>query len=301
MKALGVGKGDEVVVSDFSFPATANIVEDCGAKPVFADVDIDTYNMTADELERKITGKTKAVVFVCALGSPDGIEDIENVCKRRSIPLIVDAACAIGSKSNGRPVGGMGSLSCFSFHPRKLLTSGEGGAITTNDDSYADILRVKLLHGSETIDGKTEFSTYGYNYRLSELQCVMLIKQLKELDAIVSRRITQQSRYRELLEPMGFAAQKQGGTVLHNMQSVVFSIPGSLDRDMLIKELCEQGVETTIGTYCQSACKYYREKYDDVQQNALWLERNTITLPCYDEIDVEYVSKIVCTAVRLQL
>ena len=286
---LDISKDDEVIVSDFSFPATVNVVEERSATPVFADVSLETYNMTACELEQKITDQTKAVIFVCALGNPDGIDDIHEVCQKHSIPLIVDAACALGSKVNGRPIGSIGDLTCFSFHPRKLLTSGEGGAITTNNDEYAKILKVKLMHGSETIDGKTEFITYGYNYRLPELQSVMLIKQLESLDDIVQRRIVQQERYKEYLESKGFTAQKHSENVLHNVQSLVFTVPEGTDRDILIKALRDKGIETTIGTYCQSACNYYLDKYDDVQKNSLWLEQNTITLPCYDEVDVDAV------------
>jgi dTDP-4-amino-4,6-dideoxygalactose transaminase len=299
LAALGIGAGGEVVVSDFSFPASVNVIEDCGARPVFADVSTDTYNMTADELKRKLTDKTKAVMFVCALGDPDGIEEVTAVCRERGLPLIVDGACAIGSKVNGVPVGAIGDLTCFSFHPRKLLTSGEGGAITTNSDLLAEILRVKLFHGCDTSGEKPEFATYGYNYRLSELQCIMIIKQIEALDSIVSRRIDQQKRYREILEPQGFTAQKHGDAVLHNMQSIVFAVSNGTDRDKLIHDLKAKDIETTIGTYCQSACKYYREKYDDVQRNSLWLEQNTITLPCYDGLDIEYVSELVISQIRL--
>ncbi|MDR1292980.1 MAG: DegT/DnrJ/EryC1/StrS family aminotransferase [Clostridiales Family XIII bacterium] len=293
LAALNIGAGDEVVVSDFSFPATVNVVEACGARPVFADVSRSTYNTTADELERKITPRTRAVIFVCALGNPDGIEGVDAVCKKRGVPLIVDAACALGSKSNGIPVGAIGDFTCFSFHPRKLLTSGEGGAITTDDDAYADTLRVKLAHGAGASSGKMEFVTYGYNYRLPELQCVMLIKQLEALDEIVGRRIAQQESYRGLLEPRGFTAQRHGAGVLHNMQSVVFTVPDGTDRDGLVAQLRERGVETTLGTYCQSACRYYREKYGDVQPHSLWLERNTLTLPCHDGVDAEAVAEAI--------
>jgi dTDP-4-amino-4,6-dideoxygalactose transaminase len=335
LAVLNIGKGDEVVVSDFSFPATVNVVEACGAKPIFADVSRDTYNMTAEELDRKITPQTRAVIFVCALGNPDGIKDIDAVCKGRGIPLIVDAACGLGSKifstdidaageqenktsgaevepgskiggtdigatskpgskSDETPIGAIGDFTCFSFHPRKLLTSGEGGAITTDNDAYADILRVKLAHGSEVTGDKMEFVTYGYNYRLPELQCVMLIKQIEVLDDIVQRRIAQQESYRSLLEPHGFTAQSHGPNVLHNMQSVVFTVPDGADRDELVARLREKGVETTLGTYCQSACSYYKEKYDDVQPNALWLERNTLTLPCHDGVDTAEVAGVLC-------
>jgi dTDP-4-amino-4,6-dideoxygalactose transaminase len=121
----------------------------------------------------------------------------------------------------------------------------------------------------------------------------MLIKQIETLDAIVSRRIAQQESYRSLLEPLGFAAQRHEPDILHNMQSVVFTVPDGTDRDALIARLREKNVETTLGTYCQSVCRYYKDKYNDVQPNALWLERNTLTLPCHDGVDVGYVAKMV--------
>jgi len=155
------------------------------------------------------------------------------------------------------------------------------------------MLRLKLAHGSETVDGKTEFVTYGYNYRLPELQSVMLIKQVDSLDDIVKRRIAMQEWYKGFLEPMGFTAQKHSDNVLHNMQSVVFTVPEGTDRDGFIKNLREREIEATIGTYCQSGVKYYREKYNDVQKNALWLEQNTVTLPCHDEVDKEQLEKAV--------
>ena len=289
LSVLGVGRGDEVVVSDFSYPATANVVEACGAEPVFADVSLDTYNMLSSGLAQKLTQKTKAVIFVCAFGNPDGIDNIYAVCKQKKVPLIVDAACALGSKSGGVPVGAIGDLTCFSFHPRKLLTSGEGGAVTTDNEEYAARLSVKLSHGAGMIDGKTEFVTYGYNYRLPELQCVMLIKQLGYLDDVIRRRIAQQERYKGYLEPLGFTAQKHGDTVLHNMQSVVFTVPERIERDGLIDELRLRDIEATIGTYSMSACRYYQKKYNHVQEKALWLEQNTITLPCHDEVDMDLI------------
>jgi dTDP-4-amino-4,6-dideoxygalactose transaminase len=109
----------------------------------------------------------------------------------------------------------------------------------------------------------------------------------------VSRRIAQQESYRSLLEPLGFTAQRHGPDILHNMQSVVFTVPDGTDRDALIARLREKGVETTLGTYCQSTCRYYKDKYNDVQPNALWLEQNTITLPCHDGADVKVVAGMV--------
>lgn len=290
LEVLGLGVGNEVVVGDFSFPASVNVIEACGATPVFADVDLETFNMLPEQLEAKLTPKTKAVIFVSALGNPSGLIQIQEICRRHGIPLINDAACAIGSSVGGQKVGGIADIACFSYHPRKLLTSGEGGSITTSNAEWAQQLEVKLLHGAKVVDGKMDFVTYGYNYRLPELQCLMVTKQIEKLDEIVAQRIATQQEYVRLLEPAGYQAQRHDADVVHNMQSVVFTVPEAINRDGLIKHLAQQEVESTIGTYCLSNCRYYKDKYNDVQPNALWLEQNTITLPCYEGVDAERVA-----------
>ena len=293
LEILEIGAGDEVIVSDFSFPATVNVVEACGATPVFADVSLDTYNMLSEELERKITPKTKAVIFVCALGNPSGLDRVSEICKAYHIPLIDDAACAIGSSVGDIKVGNLTDMECFSFHPRKLLTAGEGGAITTNNEVYAEKLNVKLAHGAVIEKGKMDFVSYGYNYRLPELQCLMLLKQLEKLDRIVEERKSIQREMMEQLEPLGYKVQRCSENAIHNIQSLVFSVPKEVDRDNLISYLKENEVESTIGTYCLSNCTYYKNKYRNVQPNALYLEQNTITLPCYEGVDTEKISKII--------
>ncbi len=289
LEVLNIGLGDEVIVSDFSFPATVNVVEARGATPVFADVSRETFNMLPQELERKITPRTKAVIFVCALGNPDGLSEIFAICSAHNIPLINDAACAIGSSENGIKIGKSADLTCFSFHPRKLLTAGEGGSVTTNNPTYAEQLEIKLMHGEKIENGAIDFVTYGYNYRLPELQCLMLIKQLEHLDEIVSERVETMEQYKSALESLGFMAQKHGKNVVHNMQSVVFVVPDGVSRDGLVNHLRANEIESTLGTYCQSNCTYYREKYASVQPNGLWLEQNTITLPCFRGVNVSAV------------
>jgi len=291
LEILNVSKGDEVIISDFSFPATVNVVEACGATPIFCDVDRESYNMLPEELYKNITNKTKAVIFVSALGNPSGLDKIQEICTANNITLIHDAACAIGSKIGDQYVGGIADLECFSFHPRKLLTSGEGGAITTSCDELADRLKIKLSHGATVNDGKLDFVDYGYNYRLPDLQCVMLLKQIAKLDEIVMQRVRTQQQYIAHLEKVGFCSQKHDSNVMHNMQSVVFTVPEGMSRDVLINYLANYGIESTIGTYCLSNCTYYKKKYNNTQINALWLEQNTITLPCYCDIDVDEVVK----------
>ncbi len=295
LKLYDIKCTDEVIVSDFSFPATCNVVEELGATPVFADVSLETFNMLPSELEKKITKKTKAVIFVDALGSPQGIKEIKEICQKYNLPLIEDGACAIGSSIDGIKCGNISDVTCFSFHPRKLLTTGEGGAITYNSDEYDEFLDIKLNHGAVIENGKFEFIDYGYNYRLPELQAVMGIKQFEKLDKIVKSRSKIRDEYIKRLEPLGFIPQKIDDNVVFNVQSLVFKVPKGVDRDILIAKLRESGIETTLGTYCLSNTKYYKRKYNQVQPNALFLEQNTITFPCYDGVDIDYVVQKVKT------
>jgi len=293
LKVLEIQVGDEVIISDFSFPATANVVEEIGAVPIFADVSLETYNMLPEQLESKITDKTKAVIFVDALGNPSGVHEIKVICQKYKLPLIEDAACAIGSSENSIRCGNIADITCFSFHPRKLLTTGEGGAMTFNDDKFADFLDVKLNHGAKVTDGKFDFVDFGYNYRLPEIQCVMGIKQFQKLDTIVKSRNKIRDEYIKGLEPLGFKVQKLTDKISYNVQSLVFTVPESINRDELVKYLREEKIETTIGTYCLSGTTYYKNKYNDFQQNAMLLEKTTITFPCYDGVDIEYIINII--------
>lgn len=297
LKLVGIKPGDEVIVSDFSFPATANVVEDLGARPVFADVSLDTFNMTPEALEAAVTPATRAVIFVDALGNPTGLTAIRNLCLRLGLPLIEDAACAMGSAEAGVRCGTIADATCFSFHPRKLLCTGEGGAITTNRKDWADWLDVKLAHGSKGMKGVAlDFVDYGYNFRLPELQSVMGRKQIAKLDDIIEERNRIRDHYIEGLAPLGFKAQSIGADVRYNVQSMVFKVPAGCSRDGLVGKLKTHGVETTIGTYAMSNGSYFARKYGKPQPNATWLEANTITMPCYLGLDVSQVVDAVASA-----
>jgi len=292
LKAIGIKEGDRVAVSDFSWPATCNVVEDLGAIPVFIDVGRETYNMCPLDLEKKLNSSCAGVIVVDALGNPSGIGRIKEICSRHRIPLIQDSACAIGSSVDGIKVGAIADLTCYSFHPRKLLTTGEGGAIMTSNDQYADWLTIKLAAGASGIKGRgLDFVDYGYNYRLSEIQALMGWKQLLKLDEITSERNVIVEEYAAVLEPLGFKRQKVDANVHHNVQSVIFTVPAGMCRDGLIDYLAKFNIESTLGTYCLSATTYYLNKYDDLQENSLWLEANTITLPCFSGVATHVITK----------
>ncbi len=299
LKALDIKEGDHVLVSDFSFPATANVVEDLGAKPIFVDVLKNTFNMNPEELLSKITEKVKAVIFVDAFGNPSGLNKIMEICRGKNIPVIEDAACAIGSSSKGQKIGSIADLTCFSFHPRKLLCTGEGGAILTNIEQYADFLDSKLMHGARGARGLgLDFVTYGYNYRMSEIQALLGMTQLVILDNIVEARQKMYSEYSIQLKPVGFLPQETDADSIHNIQSAVFRLPVGIDQIKLARYLLEKKIETTLGTYCLSGTTYYKNKYDNVQPNAWWLENNTITLPCHETVNVDYVCETIHDYVR---
>lgn len=196
--AAGISEGDEVIVSPITFAASANCILYCKGRPVFADIDPATYNISPENIRRLITDKTKAVVAVDFTGQAVQLDEIRAICREHNLLLIEDAAHAIGTKYNGRAVGSIADMTCFSFHPVKTVTSGEGGAITTNDERlYRKLLRLRA-HGitrnrSEMVH-PTDAPWYneqvelGYNYRMTDIQAALLMSQLKKLPLFAARR-----------------------------------------------------------------------------------------------------------------
>ena len=208
--------------------------------------------------------------------------------------MIEDAACAIGSSEAGQRCGAIADLTCFSFHPRKLISTGEGGAITTNRSDWSQWLDVKLAHGAKGMKGVAlDFVDYGYNFRLPRLQAIMGRKQLAKIYDMNERNFVRDA-YRERLEPLGFVAQRTFENVSFNVQSLVFAVPQGCVRDRLIADLKSKGVESTIGTYSLSSTSYYSKKYSVFNCNSCWLEANTIALPCYGGVEVD----LVCDAIK---
>ena len=205
--AAGIGAGDEVITSPITFAASANCAVYVGATPVFADIDPETYNINPDSIEAHITDKTKAVVAVAYTGQSVEYDRIQKICDKHGLILITDAAHAIGTKYNGQPVGSIGDMTCFSFHPVKTVTSGEGGAITTNNSELYRKLRLASQHGivrnpDELVhesDGAWyyEMQELGFNYRLTDIQSALLISQLAKLKKFSDRRKEIVNKYNE--------------------------------------------------------------------------------------------------------
>ena len=258
LHALGVGPGDEVVVPSLSFIATTNAPRYVRARPVFADVDLETQNLTPETVEGALSPATRAVIVVHQAGMPADVTAIEAVCEPRGVAVIEDAACAIGSTYRGRPIGS-GSLVALSFHPRKLLTTGEGGMLLTGDAELMRLLRRLREHGMAVTAHERhanptvvleQYVEPGFNYRMTDLQAALGLVQLAKLDAMVAERRRLADRYREALQDVPglfLPGDPPYGTTNYQSYVVRFDDELPAERDAVMRELLGQGIATRRG------------------------------------------------------
>lgn len=263
--AVGVGPGDEVVTVSCSFVATANAVRYCGATPVFVDVEPRTYNMDPAGLARAVTPRTRAILCVHQLGMPCDLEAILAFAGERGLPVVEDAACAIGAAVDagdgfapiGRP---HGDIACFSFHPRKVITTGDGGMLTTADARYAEKFARLRQHGMSVSDQARHkaatviFESYpelGFNYRMTDIQAAIGREQLKRLPGIVARRRALAARYHAALAGMrGLTPPTEPTWCRGNWQSYCVLLNDALDQRKVMQALLDRGVSTRRGVMC---------------------------------------------------
>ena len=307
LAAIGIETGDEVLVADFTFPATGNVVAHQRAVPVLVDVDPVTFTMDVEDLRRKITPRSRAVIPVDTFGCPADMERITAVAAQSGLPVIEDAACALGATCGGRQCGAPGTLGCFSFHPRKVITTGEGGMIVTDDDELAE--RIKLLRNHGGV-GETFWYRYeaaGFNYRLSDVLAAIGVAQMEKLDELLSRRRELAGRLGELLADLPTIrcpADPPWGR--HIFQSYVVMLDESIDRDRLVGDLREAQIETTLGTYALHDQPYFQQVYGYAagqlpHSHAAF--RRSLTLPLYPQMadeDPAIVAAALRKAIALQ-
>jgi len=258
--ALGVRRGDEVICPSLSYIASANCIVHAGATPAFVDIERDTYNLDPARIEEAITPRTRAILVVHQVGLPAAMKQVLAVAARHGLPVIEDAACAVGSEYCGRRIGApLGELACFSFHPRKILTTGEGGMISTANPAVATRLRRLRQHAMSVSDltrhgvHQVVFETYdevGYNYRMTDLQAAVGLVQLRRLEGLLARRRQLAARYSEALGRMGWLAPPQEPEgCRHNFQSYMVRLRSDapVGRDALMQKLLERGVATRRG------------------------------------------------------
>jgi dTDP-4-amino-4,6-dideoxygalactose transaminase len=266
--ALGLRPGDEVVVPAYTFPATANVVALAGLKPVL--VDVDPVTMNVDPAQVEPVRRTRAVVAVHLFGRPARVEQLPPVT------LIEDAAGALGARRGGRPCGGLGLAGCLSFHPRKIVTTGEGGAVTTDDSSLADAVRRLRNHGWKP-PALADLPAPGLNYRLSDILCAVGIPQVRRLEELVEARERIAAGYAERLAGLPILLPGADDGDRHGLQAYVIQLDR---RDEVLEALRARGVEAQIGTYALHRLSAYADQgpfpgADRVHERALALPFHT--------------------------
>ena len=307
LASLDIAPGDEVLVADFTFPATANVVVQQGAVPVLVDIRLDTLTIDPDDLARKVTPRTRAVIGVDAFGCAADWDAVQAVADRHNLPVIEDAATAIGTTYHDRFCGNLTTLGCFSFHPRKVITTGEGGMITTNDDVLADRIRLLRSHGGVRDGFWFRYEAAGYNYRLSDIQGALGLAQMEKLPWLISER-------RRLAALLCARLTSIPGVQLpfnpvwggHIYQSFVIQLDAHIDRNRLIARMRELGVETTLGTYALHDQPFYQRTFGYVsgqlpQSHQAFCQ--TVTLPLYPQLtlaDLDLIAASLRQAVEEQ-
>lgn len=305
LHAVGVKAGDEVIIPDFSFPATANAVIQQGAIPVFVDIDLATFNMNPALLEAAITPKTAAIMPVHAFGLCADMDPINEIANRHGLPVIEDAACALTGTYKGRQAGALGTAGVFSFHPRKLITTGEGGMVTTDDDAVAERIAILRTHGAVRGELFMDFVDAGYNYRLSDIHAAIGIAQMAKLDHIMARRHELAAMLTRHLDSLdGVAVPSAPADTVHSYQSYVVLLDEAIDRDQVIRRMKAAGIETTLGTYGIHLQPYFRDRFgvtDDTLPNATRAHHSALTLPLYpqmDNSDTELIAETLTAVLR---
>lgn len=266
---LGVTPGDEVIVGDYTFPATGHSVMWSGGTPVFADVRPDIWSVDPDAVEAAITERTVGIIAVDPFGQPADYDELRAIADKHGLFLIEDAACASGASYKGRPAGSLADIACFSFHGRKGITAGEGGALATDNAEWAD--QARKLHtygiapalsreGAATLPVPS-FDALGYNYRMSDVQAGIMLAQLDRLETLVKNRRAVAAGYKELMGDLDAVELPfEAPDRVHPWQSYVIAVDPALDRGAVALELRARGIGCNFGTYASHVQPLYGEQ-----------------------------------------
>lgn len=308
--ALDIGPGDEVIVPAFTWVSTANVVLHQGAEVIFCDVDSTTFNIDPKELAQKITSKTKAIMAVHLFGLCADMDAIKLAAP--GIPIIEDGACAAGAAFKGVPAGGLGVMGCFSFHPRKSVTTGEGGMITTNDDTLAEKLSILRNHGASISEEQRhhgaqpyilpDFDVCGYNYRMTDLQGALGCVQLAKLDLFIDQRAKWAQYYVDQLSEIEWLSLPiYNQEFKHGWQSFVTLVDeerSPFSRNEIMKILQERGISTRPGTHAVHMLGFYQNLYNLSPEDfpgAQLANNCSMAIPLHNRMvpeDFEYVVQI---------
>ncbi|HYM94891.1 MAG TPA: DegT/DnrJ/EryC1/StrS family aminotransferase [Chitinophagaceae bacterium] len=305
--ACGVGEGDEVIVPSFTWVATANAVLYCNATPVLVDIDIKTFNIDINEIEKKVTSKTKAIIPVHLFGLCADIDNIREKFPR--LKIIEDGACASGANLHEKPAGSMGDVGCFSFHPRKSVTCGEGGMLTTNDDNIAAYLDMLRNHGASISEEQRHhgpkpyllaaYDIIGYNYRMTDLQGAVGFVQLKKLNSFIEERNQWAQYYSEQLVNVKWLHTPQVPEGFrHGWQSYVTYVDEAkapMKRNEIMEILQQRGISTRPGTHAIHMLGAYVKKFGYKPQDfpsAFAADQYSMAIPLHNKMvkeDFDYI------------
>ena len=312
LATLGLKPNDEVIVPAFTWIATANVVEHLKAKVIFCDIDLKTFNIDPSQIEAKITSRTKAIIPVHLFGLSADMDPILEIAQKHNLWVVEDAACGFGAEYKGQHVGTFGETGCFSFHPRKAITTGEGGMITTNNDDLAEKMRSMRDHGAAMSDFQrhhgakpyllAEHPYAGYNYRMTDIQASIGVTQMERAGDIISERQELAKNYNDALKELDFFQLPYENTNYeHGYQSYpcMFDIKNaSLNkikrvnekRNMFMDALQKKGVSTRPATHAVHMLQYYREKYEVIPEdfpNAYIANECSISFPLFNGLTDE--------------
>ncbi len=311
LAALDIGPGDEVLVPSFTWVATANAVLYCGATPVFVDIDSSTFNIDPKDISKRITKRTKAIIPVHLFGLCADMDAMRKAAP--GISIIEDGACAAGAAYKGKPAGGLGDFGCFSFHPRKSVTTGEGGMITTNNDALAEKVNVLRNHGASVSEEVRhhgpkpyllpDFNVMGFNYRMTDLQGAVGIVQLKKLDGFIDERARWARFYEEQLKDVEWLhTPKAPVDYRHGWQSYACFIDESkapYSRNEIMEFLQKAGISTRPGTHAIHMLDFYAQKFGlspEDYPGARAANDYSMSIPLHnrmDEEDFEYIVEVI--------
>lgn len=286
--ALGISPGDEVIIPALSYIATANVVELVGATPVFVDVEERTFNIDVSRIEAAITQRTKAIMPVHEFGLPCEIRKIVTLAEKHGLFVIEDAACALGGKDGDQYAGTFGHFGSFSLHPRKAITSGEGGLLVCANEELAGKIAILRNHGVSIEDGRMVFKEAGFNYRLTEMQAALVHSQFHRLSATLTRKQELAAIYMQEISSLALRLPLVPADKTHTWQTFHVLVDPAIDRDRLIADLRTAGIGTNYGAQCMPAQDFYQRKYGldsaTLFPNALAAFSHGLALPLYEKL-----------------
>ncbi len=318
LSALGFKLNDEAIVPAFTWISSANVVEHLGGKVVFCDIDLKTFNIDVNKIESLITSKTKAIIPVHLFGLPSNMDEIMILAKKYKLWVVEDAACGFGAKFNSKHVGSFGNTGCFSFHPRKIITTGEGGMITTNDSDLAIKLRSMRDHGADVTDYDRhtspkpyilpDFPYAGYNYRMTDIQAALgstqlsrakhIINERKELASAFNKRMLQFSHFQIPYTNKNYDHGYQSYPCLFSPKKVSMQVLPKINkqRNQLMQNLESLGISTRPATHAVHMLQYYKNKYQIKPgdfPNSYIANQISISLPLYNGMTIDEIDYII--------